>query len=288
MKALFKRLPILLMAGAISVSCGSGDNSSGSPSSTNTGGGNTWTPGVTGTQGTSYQSIDQVRAAFQQKSFAEGTAVNYEYYHLGSYFGGSSGGFSLDFNFCWSDCQSQQMANAMEERIQYGSQIKVTAASVDSVSYDIATDVDVNNGYANFVYGTSGTMSRTGGLYKSMLGLNISESSLFGGSTEGIKVTPATISLQNGGTVVGQMVEFFIGQKSQYGCTLNDIKRYVVSSALPIIANPVLVIENGQAEGKLNEINGSSSIVSSVTVNGYNELNYQTCSIQAIQQQSTF
>ena len=62
----------------------------------------------------------------------------------------------------------------------------------------------------------------------------------------------------------------------------------VKSAALPIVANPVITIDNGQADGKLSEINGNSAIVQSVTVNGYNQLNYQTCTIQPVQQQLNY
>lgn len=288
MKALFKTLPILVVAGALSVSCGKKDNSSGS--SSNSGGDGWTTPGTTVTQQTAYQSIDQVRSAFQAKSFADGSAANSQFYHLGSFFGGGNGGGGINFNFnwCWSDCQSQQIVNAMEDRIQYGRQIKVTSASADSVSYGIATGVDENNGFPEFIYGSNGSMNRNGGLYQEMLGLDINENQLFGGSAEGIKVMPATVQLQNGQSVVGQMVEFIIGQKSQYGCTVSDIKRYVLSSSLPIVANPVLAIENGTPTGKLSEVNGNSAIVQSVTINGYHQVNTQSCTVQPIQQQLTY
>lgn len=290
MKALFKTLPILIVAGALSVSCGKGDNSSGSGSSTTSPGTGVWNPpGTTGTQGVNYQSIDQVRAAFQQKSFAADANTNSQFYHLGSFFGGGTGGgINISFDWCWNDCQSQQIINAMEDRIQYGRQIKVTSATNDSVSYGIATAVAENNGVPEFVYGSTGSMSRNSGLYQEMLGLDINVSSLFGGAAEGIKVMPATIQLQNGGSVVGQLVEFFIGQKSQYGCNVSDVRRYVVSSALPIVANPVIAIENGTPTGKLSEVNGNSAIVHSVTVNGYNQLNYQNCTIQPVQQQLVY
>ena len=287
MKALFKTLPILIVAGALSVSCGSGDNSSGSSTSSN---GTGWVPpGTTVTQQTSYGSIDQVRAAFQSKSFADGAQANSEFYHLGNFFGGGSGGgININFNWCWNDCYVQQIVQAMEDRISYGRQIKVNSASTDSVSFSVATGVDENNGNPQFVYGQSGSMNRNSGLYREMLGLDISENNLFGGSAEGIKVMPATITLQNGSSVVGQMVEFFIGHKSQYGCSVNDVKRYVLSSTLPIVANPVVAIENGQATGKLAEVSSQNGLVMQVTVNGYHQFNYQNCTIQPVQQQLTY
>lgn len=287
MKALFKTLPILIVAATLSVSCGKGENSSGSSSS---GGVTGWVPpGTTVTQQTSYGSIDQVRAAFQSKSFADGAQANSEFYHLGSFFGGGSGGgININFNWCWNDCYSQQIVQAMEDRISYGRQIKVNSATSDSVTYGVATNVIENNGNPQFVYGTTATISRNGNLYKEMLGLNINENQLFGGSAEGIKVMPATITLQNGSQVTGQMVEFFIGQKSQYGCTVNDVKRYVLSSTLPIIANPVLTIENGQANGKLAEISSQNGLVTQITVNGYHQFNYQSCTLQPVQQQLTY
>lgn len=284
MKALFKTLPILVIAGALSVSCGKGKNSSGS--SSNSVAPINGLPGSTVTQSQSYQSIDQVRAAFTQKSFADGAPANSKFYHLGSFFGGGSGsGININFNWCWSDCQSQQIVNAMEDRIQYGRQIKVTSTSNDSVSYGVATAVDENNGTPQFVYGSTGSMSRNSGFYKEMLGLDISESSLFGGKAGGIKVMPATITLKNGTSVPGQMVEFFIGTNSNYGCNVSDVKRYVLSTNLPIVANPIVAIENGQATGKLSEVNGTNAIVQSITVTGYNQFNYQSCTIQPVQQQ---
>lgn len=287
MKALFKTLPILIVAAALSVSCGKGENSSGSSSS---GGVTGWVPpGTTVTQQTSYGSIDQVRAAFQSKSFADGSQANSEFYHLGSFFGGGSGGgININFNWCWNDCYTQQIVQAMEDRIQHGRQVKVNSASTDSVNYSVATGVDENNGTPQFIYGQSGSMNRNSGLYREMLGLNITENQLFGGSAEGIKVMPATITLQNGSSVAGQMVEFFLGQKSNYGCYVNEVRRYVLSSSLPIIANPVVAIEYGQATGKLAEVSNQSGLVMQITVNGYNQFNQQSCTIQPVQQQLTY
>ena len=86
MKKLFKTLPVLLIAGALSVSCGKNNSSGGGSSSSTPING---LPGSTVTQTSAYSTIEQVRAAFNNKSLSDGLNNGSEIYHMGSFFTGS-------------------------------------------------------------------------------------------------------------------------------------------------------------------------------------------------------
>lgn len=275
MKALFKSLPVLVLAGALSVSCGKGDNKSGSSSSPGAGG-NTW-DSVTQTQ--SYQSIDQVRSAFNQKAMNQGLSNGMEIYHMGSHFNSNYGGGGINFQagFCidlgfWSagDCDSYggpSQEDILIDQLNNGVYKKVTSSNASSVTYQQPTGVASDN-YGGYVYtynnAQNESFDRNSADYKEMLGLDIPANNLVDS-----KVSPATITLSNGQQVVGQVVELFIGSSYYGNTTVSDVRRYVLSANLPLAANPVAVISgivNGYY-GPMATVSGYLGFIGNTTSN---------------------
>lgn len=254
MKALFKTLPVLVLAGALSVSCGKGDNKSGSSSSS--GGGISGLPGNTVTQTQSYQSVDQVRSAFAQKSLSDGLTNGTEVYHMGLYFNGNySGGGNINFSggFCinlfgWTagDCDNYGNGgygqdDLLLDQLNYGVFKKVTNAGSTSVTYQKPTGV-VSDNYGGYVYDYTGaqnkTFDRNSTKYKEMLGLDVPAQNILES-----RVSPATITMSNGQQVVGQVIELFIGSQTYGNSYISEVRRMVVSTSLPVFANPIAVID---------------------------------------------
>src|SRR5690554_1293467 len=111
MKKLFKNLPLALLVLTLSVGCGK-DNSSGGSS------GSSSEPiavdGI-GNSSQNFQTIEEVRTAFNAKSMSAGVTQNLDVYHVGPYFGGkaSGGGIKVDYGVSgclnlifwqWGDC----------------------------------------------------------------------------------------------------------------------------------------------------------------------------------------
>jgi hypothetical protein len=250
MKALTKSFLTLALVSALGTSCGGGSNKSGSSSSTS--GGINGLPGNNLTQTQSYQSIDQVRSAFNQKALSDGLSSGIEVYHIGPYFnsGYGGGGASFDASFCidlgfWSagDCDNYGTPNQEDillNQLNNGVFKKVSSSSSSSVTYQEPTGIMSNNyGGAEYTYNNSQTKTfdRNSLAYREMLGLDIPAGNIIES-----KVSPATITMSNGQQVVGQVLEMFIGSSYYGGANITDVKRYVLSTNLPLMANPVAVI----------------------------------------------
>lgn len=267
MRALFKSLPILVIAGALSVSCGDKSNSSGSSSSSS---GVSGLPGNTVTQTQSYTSIDQVRSAFASKPMNDGLATGTEIYHMGPYFNSnySSSGINFQAGFClqlfgWSagDCDTQgtSQQDLLLAQLDNGVFKKATASSTTAVSYQEPSGVSNASGYWEYTYDTAQTQSydRNNSQYKEMLGLDLTSANILDS-----KVSPATITLSNGQQIAGQILEIVTGYNNYGQQSIQDIRRYVLSTNLPVAANPIAVI-NG-ANPVLYGYNGLTALV-----NGY-------------------
>jgi hypothetical protein len=267
-----KTLSVLMMAAFMTVSCGKKDNSSGSGSNA----------GISDyAQATAYGSIDEVRQAFAAKSLADGAAVGTEVYHVGSYFGASnsSSSFSASVSGCaqilfWSigDCgtNTSQQENYMLDKLNKGKYRTVTQASVDSLGYKIPDGIEVTNNLVEYTYDeTISTFDRTNSIYKEMLALesnNILET----------RVSAATIKFQNNSEVAGQIVEVVYGNQTYGNQTVTGMKRFVLSTNLPTIANPIAVI-NGyypSLSGFLSGVGTPSNyrMIKSITVSTLHNL----------------
>jgi len=239
MRKTTKTLSVLMMAAFMTVSCGKKENNSGSGGS----GGGAGISEYTQTQ--AYGSIDQVRQAFAAKSIADGAPVATEIFHIGSYFGGSSGSGGFNVSGCaqilfWEigDCgtnTSQQEAEMMS-RLTSGEYKTVFQASPNSLTYKIPTGVEVVNNTVQYTYnGSDITYDRTDEVYKEMLAIDRND-------ILETRVSPATITFQNNTTIAGQIVEVVFGNNNYGNTQVTDMKRFVLSTNLPTIANPIAVL----------------------------------------------
>lgn len=287
MRALFKQLPILVIAGALAVACGSGENSSG--------GGSTTAPGINGlpgntvTQTTSYQSVDQVRAAFNSKGLNDGLANGTEIYHMGPYFNNSygNGGINFQGGFCinlfgqtYGDCQNNNgQQDYLLDLLDNGVYKKVTAASTTAVSYQEPSGVSNQSGFWQFTYDNSATQSysRNSQDYLKMLALDVPMNNIVES-----RVSPATITMSNGQQVAGQILEVVTGYSNYGQVSVSDIRRYVLSTNLPIAANPIAVI-NGMSP-IVNGYYGPTAIVNGyLAFLGNSNVQGQALAVQSIQ-----
>lgn len=227
MRGLFKNVFMGFFVMALAVGCGK-ENSSGSSSSKSS------APiDVNGIGSTSqnFQTIEEVRSAFANKSMNEGISEGLDIYHVGTYFGGtSSSGFqaSYEFSGCinlifWQagDCDGgygnylEQQKQQLESAITAGRLLKVSPGDNNSISAQRAIGVnsDLSLQYQNL------TLSRN----------NILDDALSGG-TNTVRLEPATITLSDDTTVEGVAI-------------IKGNNVYVLSTNLPIAANPIFVGE---------------------------------------------
>ena len=247
MRKTTKTFSVLMMAAFMAVSCG--DNKSGGGVSSNTNPGVTsFNNGVPTGTGTSYNTIEEVRTMFGQSSFASGVTTSTEIIHAGSMY--QSGGYSdggldlgiiqLNFNFNFNMGGNNQ---ADQMRV-----LRVNSASESSVNVTRATDAQYNpyTGQIDYDYtgGETSTLSRDGNDYKDMLLLDNPQCAY-------VEVTTVTIHAQvfvpqtNGQNQQNQQLNLAGNKISCY--TYGGYGReYIVTNALPVAANPVKTIENGQ------------------------------------------
>lgn len=244
MKTLFIKLPLVLLSLVLITGCGKENSSGDSKSSLKN------SIGVDGYTNVpqNFQNITEVRKAFQNKSMADGLTEGMDIYHVGTYFGGQSGtGFSGSYEISgclnlifwqYGDCDSggynymEQMISEMESIINNGRLLKVRSASANSVSVQRAVGVDSQ---AEFIYSNE-TLSKDSGVLSQMVA----------GDEMFTTVRSARISLSNGQQIEGVAVY------NQYGV-------FVITTNLPLAANPVYV-QSGTSRGYLSKVGQNVSI----------------------------
>jgi len=232
-----KTLSVLMMAAFMTVSCGKKENNSGSKAP----------PGSDGynSQAVAYGSIDEVRQAFATKSISDGAPVGTEVFHIGQYFGGSSLSGSIGVSGCaqilfWSigDCgtNTSQQESEMLSRLTKGEYKTVFGSSANAITYKVPSGVEVVNNTVQYVYnGSDKTYDRADQVYKEMLALDRND-------ILETRVSPVTITFQNNTTIAGQIVEVVFGSNNYGNTQVTDMKRFVLSTNLPSIANPIAVL----------------------------------------------
>ena len=264
MKSIMKRMSIMLLAFSVLSACGENKSGGGKKSSSVNGIGN----GQTGytTQGENYNNIDEVRNRYNSKSLADGIGNGTNIYHVGSYFGGSSSGGGqisggvygcLNLIF-WQvgDCDSSSgydISSQLESALNLGRIWQVQGASGESISINEAYDV-LNNDYLF----QNATYDRNNAKYREMLGLNRND-------IVDVRISNASIKLSNNQDVPATLVEYFYG--TNYGnVNISGMKRFILSSNLPVVANPIAVIDAyGAIKGYLSNV-GNDIKVRSLTV----------------------
>ena len=256
MRALFTKLPLAILGLAILTSCGKDGESGGSSSAS-----------VQGSISAG-ANIDQIRHAFNSTSLSHGITQssdqNYgtSIYHGGSYFKVPSDSdcksvdlFGIDlFELCFGSHQSP-----LERELDLYEIKQVNTASSSEVRFK--EPVGLNNYGQGYVYGSEQVFNRSNERYKAMLGLK---------NQRPVEVRPsaAKITLSNGAIKNGVYVEYFFGTKQDNILNLTSKEAYVLSTELPVLANPIAVENsNGQVVGKLGKV--GSLIVTQIKVLNY-------------------
>ncbi len=246
MKTLFNMIMVGSLAFALA-SCGKDNASSGgSSSSSNSNNGNT---GIS-SSGSVYGSVSDLRSAFDRMGVHEGLNENDVVYHVGKDYGATSYydydiDFDFDFGVCFyflwyasDDCNSggsyynQPNNSQLYNVINNGEYKVVRNRTSDTIDFDLAVGIS-GNGF-DF---DSTRFDRDATMYKAMLNLD-------GRSVKAVSMSEATIVLTNGNTVKGTFVEYLYNDDS--------IDGYILSTAFPVMANPILNTQNYQVTGVLN------------------------------------
>lgn len=217
---------------------------------------------------TDYESIKNY---YLNKNLSEGLSENMVIYHIGEAFGGSnvfsvnysdidlSDIFDFNFDYCINlfgklkgDCANNQSnyTSNLTDVTKKGEYKVVKSIAADSVNYDVATGM---SSYGLNFQGAS--FNRDDALFSSML-------NLAGKSVAKVVVSDAKVYItqtNSDGTtseqreITAKYVEYFFMD--------NTIEGYILSSDLPVIANPIAVTKNHNLKGTLSLV-GSIKVVS--------------------------
>ncbi|MBC76140.1 MAG: hypothetical protein CME64_09000 [Halobacteriovoraceae bacterium] len=271
MRALFTKLPLALLGLALVTSCGK-ENASGGSTSANV-------QGVI----SAGASLDQVRNAFNSTSLAHGiTQTNDQNYGTSIYHGGpffkvaSDDGcksvdlFGIDlFQYCFDSYN-----NPLQRELDLYEIKQVQTASSGEVKFK--EPVDLNEYGQGYVYGNEKVFNRNSDRYKAMLGLKDQR-------PIEVRTSTAKITLSNGQVKNGVYVEYFFGTKSNNILQLTSKESYVLSTELPVMANPITVENNsGQVVGKLGKV--GDLIVTRIKVSNYHYVQSETSFVNGFYQ----
>lgn len=254
MKRLFAKLSMTLVVLALVAGCGKENSSGSSSSKSNISGGSGF-----GNASQNFQNIEQLRNAFNKKSMADGISVGADIYHVGNYFTGYSSGSGWGFEagyqvsgclnlIFWQvgDCDGygsgdyqSYYVQQMEQIINNGRLLKVTGVSSNSVTAKKAVGVSSNG---EFQY-ENVTLSRNSGLLAEMLS----------GDQYNTHLQRVQILLSNGQRIEGVRVL----KRDFYN---QVVASYVVTTNLPLAANPVQVQKNNGTSGYLSKVGQNISI----------------------------
>ena len=239
-------------------SCGKDNSTQGSKSS------NTSNTGISTTGGSNFKNHAEMKNAFESMSLQSGLNNNDVIYHVGPEFGMQTqgGNVNFDFNYCidlifWQsgDCEQTSSGSQLEYILSNGEYKVVKNTSSNQVSYDLADGI-VNNMFSFL----PSEFNRNDDLYQRMLGINQ-------GNIVKIVLSKADVRLSNNQTIKADYVEYFYDN--------NSVEGFVVSNALPLMANPLFITENYSITGALS-FSGNKTIKSISVMTHYLEYNYQT------------
>lgn len=263
------KLIIALLSMTILSSCGKTDIGDAQRAVTNyvTANGET----IVGSSSNNFTTIEQVRSAFNAKSLETGVAEGMYIYHIGSSYGASSGsgisgGISISGCFfgLFGDCDENSNSNQNSQLQNYlsnGRMQQVGEVNLGSSSLNMKRATGVSNN--NFTY-TNQVYSRSSSDYTQMLGLNSNYSET--------RVFPASVELSSGTVIDAVIVEHI----SKTYLTINSIKRYVLSTNIPVVANPIAILEgtsNIQVTGVLKSI-GATNEINKISIDRYTGVNH--------------
>jgi len=203
-------------------SCGGDSNSSGrSTSLTNFG----------TSDGDTFTEFTALRNTYTSSSFSSGLTAETAVYHIGPLYGGSFNTTSSNFaaTFCVGSnnifgnddrCQGSISGDSqLNDIVDRGEYKVIRSATSSAVQYGLANGV--SNGTFTF---SESSFDRNDSIFRRMLNLDDV-------ATRRVVVSDAFIQLSDRGQVNANLVEFFF-EDGRY-------ESYILSSALPLVANPV-------------------------------------------------
>ena len=184
----------------------------------------------------------QIKSYYQNKSYADGVNSNTKIYRSGTYYGAPSVQVSMNFSGCidlgfWSagDCdQSESLNNYLNDNIDNGDYFLVNSATANDINIDLA----VNAVGGDYIY-QSRDISKSDNDFRDMLALDDDYFAV---------VSKATVQLGNR-SIKADYIEYFSKINGQY------IASYVLSTDVPLVANPLYVGVAGEGNGRLQSLN---------------------------------
>lgn len=232
------------------ISCGKENGSGGGSSSSSS-------SSSLSSSGKVYKNLTEIRNAFDKMSLVSGVKENMVIYHIGPDFGGQdfvtqiedfdfSDLFDFDFNYCINingdlsgECENFQgptQNNQLIDIINRGEYKVVKTLDKNGLGVDFANEV-----FAQGFGFERATYSKDDELYKAMLRYD-------GKSTVKIIVSEAKMTIRDKSNKVkeikGNYIEYFYSDYS--------LKGFVVSTALPVLANPIATTQNHDLTGVLS------------------------------------
>lgn len=215
-----KRLPILIIAAFMAISCGKKDNSSGGGSSATN-----FVDGISTSGGSAYGTIEEVRNRFQALSFAGGITSGTEIVHAGTRYASNSNSGSYDL---WGIIKINYNTSSGNSTRA----LRVNSASQDTVNVSRGTS---SNNYG-YTYGTATeNITRSSADYQEMLGLDTSK------CYNAQVVTVSIYTQVYSGTSQGTQQTLTGNKITCYGSNGYPTMISIVSDALPLAANPILI-----------------------------------------------
>ncbi len=206
-------------------SCGkASDSGSRSSSSSITNFGN-------GEMGTSFAEFSTLQSSYLNAAFSAGITEATAIHHIGPRYGGTfnTSSSSLGATFCVGDrnlfgnddrCSSNSSLDSqLNDLIDRGEYKVIRSTSATSVDFGLANGV--SNGTFTF---SESVFDASNNLFREMLNLDDV-------STRRVVVSDAQIQMSNSGQIDASLVEYFF-EDGRY-------ESYILSSALPLIANPI-------------------------------------------------
>lgn len=261
------------------ISCGK-DNASGGGSSSSS------SSTSVSSVGKNYKTYAQIKDAYTKMKLDSGVSKNMVVYHVGPDYGGESlmnntptvdfsDLFDFSFGYCINingelkgDCADNQynqtQNNELQNIVNRGEYKVVRSDSSKSVAFDYATGV-----FGPGFQFAQATYDRNDPIYKEMLKLD-------GKSVVKVVISEAQITILEGTKtkqIKADYVEYFYSDYS--------LKGFVLSTALPLIANPIANTQNHDLTGVLS-FSGNKTI-KSISVNIHDiQYDYMTNKYKAI------
>ena len=225
-----------------------------------------------------FANYEQLREFYNNVSFSDNASGGAVVYHIGPYFTGEYYdsfsdyiddydwkdflGLNFDFNACFSfggstsgDCGDNTLNSGLtrvESMIDNGEFKVIRSASKDEIKYDLGRGI--SQGKINYQSNTFSRNNQSNEIFRDMLNLDAR-------ALRQVVIKPAKVYV--GKLVVDNYGRESVNNSKQLNCdyveyfyndTYGESKGFVICNNLPVLANPVAVVENNNLVGALKQI----------------------------------